>query len=402
MAGRERRRSPGTWLAVIGIVVSALGLGAWFARDSLDDAASWVGGRTGDAADTWENWATRLRTIGAGVPDLEVEARTAQVESVGVLVAIGDAPGRAAFALVSMNPGGTPAVTLLPQRLLAVVPGFGEFGLDDALGFDGVDLTALTITNLLGIRIDHVLELPGGALAAALPASVPIDLPVPLFIREAGGTTRLVDQGVQEVPAGTIEVLLITSGAGDPFEWLQRQGAAWRAVLAAIAADASVADRLAGNAPAAIADLLVAVAVADDLMFASLPVERTGTGDEGTFVLTTAAAATFVPDRFGHLLIREGERPRVEILNGNGRIGTTLVVAETLVRRGFRVVRTDNADRFDYLKTLVVAQGQDAEAAAREAATALGAGTLFLESRAPSAVVDVSIIVGHDIPSGED
>ena len=398
----RRRRSRGTWLAVAGIVAAALALGAWFGRQALGDGATWVGDRAGEAADTWEDWATQLRTVAAGVPDLELDARTAEVESIGVLIAVGEGPGSAAFALVSMNPEGVPAVTLLPQRLLGVVPGFGEFGLDDAMLFEGADLAGVTVTNLLGIRIDHLLALPAGSLAAMLPASVAVDVPVPLFIREAGGTTRLVDQGLQQMSGEMVEVLLATAGAGDPFEWLQRQGAAWRAVLAEIAVDPSLADRLAGSSPAEVADLLVAVAVADDLLFASLPVERTGTGDEGSFVVSTGAAKTFVTERFGHLLIREGERPRVEILNGNGRIGTTMVVAETLVRRGFRVVLTDNADRFDYAETLVIAQGRDAEPAAREAAGALGAGTVFLESRAPSTVVDVSIIVGQDIPSGED
>jgi hypothetical protein len=76
-------------------------------------------------------------------------------------------------------------------------------------------------------------------------------------------------------------------------------------------------------------------------------------------------------------------------------------VAEVVVRRAFRVVPTDNADRFDYASTLVVAQGQHALEAAREAAGAVGAGSVYLEEASPSLVVDVSIIVGLDIPAGE-
>jgi hypothetical protein len=72
-----------------------------------------------------------------------------------------------------------------------------------------------------------------------------------------------------------------------------------------------------------------------------------------------------------------------------------------VVRRGFRVVRTDNADRFDYPTTLVVAQGQDAVEAAREVAGVVGAGSVYLEEASPSLVVDISIIVGLDIPAGE-
>ena len=89
------------------------------------------------------------------------------------------------------------------------------------------------------------------------------------------------------------------------------------------------------------------------------------------------------------------------MLNGNGRIGATRVVAEAVVRRGFRVVRTDNADRFDYATTLVVAQGEEAQEAAREVAGIVGAAAVYLEEAAPSLVVEVSIIVGLDIPAGE-
>ena len=91
----------------------------------------------------------------------------------------------------------------------------------------------------------------------------------------------------------------------------------------------------------------------------------------------------------------------MEVLNGNGRIGATRVVAEALVRRGFRVVRTDNADRFDYTATLVIAQGEAARGAAQEVAGIVGAAVVYLEEAAPSLVIDVSIIVGLDIPAGE-
>jgi hypothetical protein len=89
------------------------------------------------------------------------------------------------------------------------------------------------------------------------------------------------------------------------------------------------------------------------------------------------------------------------VLNGSGRIGATIPVADLLVRRGFRVVRTDNADHFDYEETRVIVHRATSEADAREAAQAIGADLVLLEARAPSSVVDISIIVGHDIPSGE-
>jgi polyisoprenyl-teichoic acid--peptidoglycan teichoic acid transferase len=76
-------------------------------------------------------------------------------------------------------------------------------------------------------------------------------------------------------------------------------------------------------------------------------------------------------------------------------------VAAALIRRGFRVIKTDNAENFDFEETLVISQGREHRAEADEAIDALGVGELLLELRAPSGVVDVSIIVGHDIPAGE-
>jgi hypothetical protein len=108
-----------------------------------------------------------------------------------------------------------------------------------------------------------------------------------------------------------------------------------------------------------------------------------------------------VDSRLGHLRLGDEPRPRVEVLNGNGRIQATRPIVEVLVRNGFRIVRTDNADRFDFPATLVIAQRGDARPAAERIVALLGVGSLQLEGTSPSGVVDVSIIVGLDVPSGE-
>lgn len=350
------------------------------------------------------DWATRLRAVAATVPEAEIEERSDLPASHSTLIAIGTGPGDSAFALVAASPEGGPTLTVLPATMLGVVPGYGEFTLGEALAFEGPELAALTVTNELGVRIDEVLPLTPGELAAALPASVAVDLPVALFDAADGGLVQVLGSGPQQLAPGLVEMLLVTAGAGDPFDWLQRQGAAWRGVLAAVTADPEVADRLAAALPAGAseaADLLLAAATAEDLLLGAVPLEAVETVGGSALALAVGAATEFVPARLGHLLLRPGDRPRVEVLNGNGRIGATRLVAEALVRRGFRVVRTDNADRFDYAATVVVAQGLEAQAAAREAAGIVGAPAVYLEEAAPSLVVEVSIIVGLDIPAGE-
>jgi|GEM_PF-1456539 len=399
---RSRRR---LWAWTAGLLAAgAVGAGAWAARAPLGEAAAWVATRTREAAEAVDGWATRLRAVAATVPEAEIEERTDLPASYSTLIVIGTSPGDSAFALVAASPEGEPTFTLLPATMLGVVPGYGEFTLGEALAFEGPELAALTVTNELGVRIDEVLPLAPGELAALLPAAVPVDLPVGLFDAADGGLVQVLGSGPQRLAPGLVEMLLVTAGAGDPFDWLQRQAAAWRGILATIAADPQVADRLALALPAGAseaADLLLTAATAEDLLLGAVPLEAVATIGGTALVLTAGAATEFVPARFGHLLLRPGDRPRAEVLNGNGRIGATRLVAEALVHHGFRVVRTDNADRFDYAATVVVAQGAGAQAAAREAAGIVGAPVVYLEEAAPSLVVEVSIIVGQDIPAGE-
>ena len=202
--------------------------------------------------------------------------------------------------------------------------------------------------------------------------------------------------------ADLLEELLVAEGTGDPFEWIQRQGTAWRAILGAVEVEPRVADRLLATESADVADLLVTVAGAEDAVVATLPVEPADDGGNRTALTTVGDRIDgFVAERLGHLLLRPEGRPRIEILNGNGRIGSTRVVADILIRNGYWLVRTDNADTFDHTDTLVIAQGSAAEAIAREIVDLLGHGLLYLEVRAPSGIIDVSIIVGTDVPTGE-
>jgi len=383
---------------VVALVIF-VAVGGFFGRTQLRIAAENVLEAVGD-------WSTKLRDLAAAEPQSEVEFRTREGESASVLIVLGSEPNSTAFALLVADPGGPPLLVVLPQDLLVGVPGFGEFRLVDAVTFGGADLAALSVVNQFGIRLDGVVALPSGSVTGGLPGPVVVDLSVPLFVEASDGSvSRVLSAGRTEVTADFVETLLVTAGAGDSFEWIQRQGSAWRSILDAIAESPGTADRimaLGGIDAALAADLLVTVAADPDAFLATIPVSS-AESSTGAAALVPAGdqADDFLRQRLGHLLLRPGGRPRLEGLNGNGRIGTTAGISAILIRNGFHLVRTDNADDFDYQETLVVAQGSHAEAWAREVVELLGRGLLFLEVRAPSGVVDVSIIVGHDIPSGE-
>jgi hypothetical protein len=389
----RRRRTLGLALGIV--LLLGLGAAGFLHRE-------WIAARGGDAADLVAGWSTKLTDLAAALPEAEIESRTVSAESRSMLVILGSGEADSAFALIAVSPTGVPAVVVLPRTLLVSVPGFGEFRLVDALVFEGADLAALAVTNQFGVRIDQVISLDSGSVSTGMPGPVSVDLTSPLFAQGPSGVERLVPAGPSVVSPDLLERLLVEAGDGDPFEFIQRQGAAWRAILEQVAADPRVADRvLAEGGGTSAADLLLSAAAHRAGVVATIPVERAESVTGSGLAPVSGRSDAFVAERLGHLLIRAEGRPRIEILNGNGRIGTTRVVAEVLVRNGFRLIRTDNADTFDHDTTLVIAQGDHAAAAAREIVELLGRGSLFLEVRAPSGVVDVSIIVGDDIPSGE-
>jgi len=196
--------------------------------------------------------------------------------------------------------------------------------------------------------------------------------------------SRILGAGTTEVTTDFVETLLVTAGAGDSFEWIQRQGSAWRSILDAVAESPGIADRimaLGGIDAALAADLLVTVAADPEAFLATIPVSsaESSTGEEA-LVPAGDQADDFLRQRLGHLLLRPGGRPRLEVLNGNGRIGTTADISAILIGNGFHLVRTDNADDFDYEETLVVAQGNHAEAWAMTRRASISPSWTFLGS----------------------
>ena len=290
---------------------------------------------------------------------------------------------------------------MIPQTLLVQVPGFGEFSMAESLEFGGPGLARLAVANEMGIRIDDLVAVAGGGLTA-LAEDLVVDVPVELFVEEPDGSRRLIASGTQRLSIDLVELLLVEQGIGDQFDWLRRQEAVWEGIGASVVEDPGAAIRLmaSGTDPTGAAALLTAIAA--DPLIGTPPLDRVAMGgSRDALVLATDRIDGYLDERLGHLSLREGRRPRVEILNGNGTAGSSLPVAEAVIVEGFYVFRSGNADRFDYSTSQVIAQGEDAVEAAREVGAILGVTDLLLEAHAPSGVVDVSIIVGADLARRE-
>lgn len=92
----------------------------------------------------------------------------------------------------------------------------------------------------------------------------------------------------------------------------------------------------------------------------------------------------------------------VEVLNGCGEIGLAGKISELLRDHQIDVVRSENADHFEYTETLIIQRNEKAESLERVAG-ALGVdlndNRHILLQPDESLDVDVTVIIGRDFPS---
>ncbi|MGH8874177.1 MAG: LytR C-terminal domain-containing protein [Acidimicrobiia bacterium] len=334
-------------------------------------------------------------------------------EGASLLVVITGEDGRArSLTLVVAHPEAAGRVVLFPPGLIALLPGYDERPIADAPNFGAqppllgsAELAGLTIMNLLGVRVDAVTLLGVADLEGLLPARLTVDLPVALQVEQDGGEVVAVTAGSAQHPPAMVGRLLASQGTGDQLAWLERQGAVWEALLNRVATDPGLVAGLTAadwGDPTDARAALTGAGEDPDLVLTALQVSRVavaGPDPAEYYTLASRAVSDFVAVQVPFLRLGEEQRTRVEILNGNGRIGTTQPVAELLIGRGFRVIRTDNADRSDYETTQVIAQGLKHQQAAIDIRRLLATGEVLAEQRQPSTVVDVTIILGEDAPT---
>ncbi len=85
---------------------------------------------------------------------------------------------------------------------------------------------------------------------------------------------------------------------------------------------------------------------------------------------------------------------RVIVYNGAGKPGIAGDAAQELIRAGFRVIDTKNADRFDYKDTTVIVQRGPLEKG-QAVVQALGTG-IVKQKRTDADVSDIIVIIGKD------
>jgi polyisoprenyl-teichoic acid--peptidoglycan teichoic acid transferase len=368
-----------------------------------------------------------------------------------------DAPGgrQPALAIVTeaVEAGGQPTVAVLaydreddqgtillvPAGTVADVPGHGSFTVGDAYTFGEGPLVAVTLDNLLDVRLDGVATLDADGWAELVDEVGPIEVEVRsrLVAPTAGGGGEVrFEPGRQQLEGDRVAEYLTFRAEGETeleallrvqqvlLGLLGRVGEDPARLRAALALDGPDADPDDDGSegeegaegdevvvgPIRTADRELAAALLTELADArarervttlTLPVSPLGTGRDDLYRVDAARASQLIDERLAASRPTEtaGAGRSLQVLNGNGIPGIGQQVAERLQPGGYRILLTGNADRFTHEVTRIVVYDDSAEqlAVARDIQERLGVGEIE-RSGTPQSVVDVTIVVGRDFP----
>lgn len=302
---------------------------------------------------------------------------------------------------------------LLPTTTLADVPGFGSFTLREAWELGGSSLVAVTVDNLLGLRIDGVLAVDAAGWEAWFTPLEGATLSITAPIVPADGAPQdRFEPGTRHLDPAEVGRYALVRGQGESaLTVLPRTRQVLAALLDEVHADPAVLDAVVEAArtfpgtatPERLRTVLGELAEAharDDLTAVSLPVIPLGSGDEDLYRVDGERLESLVDERFAASRDDRAASDRwaVQILNGNGRPGVGQEVAEELADGSYRIVLTGNADRFTYRTTRIIVYDEEDEMlrAAHDVQERLGGIGTIERSGTPQSVVDLTIVVGHD------
>jgi polyisoprenyl-teichoic acid--peptidoglycan teichoic acid transferase len=306
------------------------------------------------------------------------------------------------------------AVMYVPAHTAVEVPGRGLQPLGNALESGDPALLMVSAESLLGLDIDHFVEVTSAGARALFDRVGPISVDVPDEVRlSAGGDSArlLFTPGTQELtPDEAVDFLYTVGLEGDDVDLGTRHLAFWDALLdefhstpAALGGAVVAAGDDLGPSDvevSATGDLLESLAGlgGEDLTVMILPVHQVGVGGAELYEAESEEVETLIDETITSANPDPAEI-EVQVLNGNGVPGIGEDVAKSLVGKGFRVALSGNASSFNHKTTEIVTyDGSPAGVAAAERARKLlGVGEVLVSAQEQGIVsVDLTIVVGKD------
>lgn len=348
-------------------------------------------------------------------------AATGRTQRTLLMQVAGDDGSAVDCALLAQDPAdGSASVLFVPSRVVAQVPGHGSgvFGGALAAGAGTPGLSSATLTDLVGVSVDHEWDLTGAGFAALVDVVGGVDVDVDVDVTApvpAGGTRTVVAAGAHQHLDGLAAAQL--AGYVAPGETELARQPRLQAVLEGILARLPDRAQLAGQlqalpgsrsswTPGGTADLLTsltAVRARGDVSYSSLPTVPVETGGgPATYRLDQGPAAALVQRTLARSVPpgRLAGHNRVLVVNRVGVPGVGESAERRLVPRGFIFVGSQNAQQFADGPSQVQVFDRDPATLGRaqEAAAALGlpGSAVVVVADRNQTVADLIVVLGSD------
>ncbi len=305
------------------------------------------------------------------------------------------------------------SLIFFPQDTLLEIPGLGMEMLADLVELDGGDITLvlLGVQNLLGVELDRYIKGSDRDLSIFFNEmdSYTVDVPEPLSFKDTSTGAQVdIPEGKQELSGSNLIAYLTYTVPGNDMERIERQKdfvleflsqsrKDYDEILPFMEEKAALFESDADSTE--MAGLWQAFTLLDSKKMNLVTIPAKVFKIENTVVhrVDMSRMNGFLEKYLKSDMKIRPKRVRVEILNGCGIPGVGGKIAAEVDPDTFDVVRTANADRFDYSETLIIFYDNTQEALdmAEELRSEIGVGRSEARNRTQD-VADVTIIAGQD------
>ncbi|MDD3539265.1 MAG: LCP family protein [Atribacterota bacterium] len=321
-----------------------------------------------------------------------------------------EARGRADSILVlSVSPKTKDTILFsIPRDLRVMIPERGMDKINHAFAYGGVDLLKKTVEDLIGLPIHYygVVDFEGFKYVIDALGGIDIYVEKDMYYIDRAGSVKINLHKGQQVLDGekALEYVRFRSDSLGDLGRIQRQQKLINAVIDKILnvdnltkipnIVSSLPDYI--NTNMGSSDIISLARLMKDIdrekiWIETIKGEPQYIGGVSYLVVDTQE----VKDRVNYLIENKYKGLNIEVLNGNQMPGIAHRVANKMKELGFNVVNIDNADHFDYQKTVIIIYRKDIKPDnyLRE----IFGDIEIIRKEQPNKEIDMTIIVGKNM-----
>jgi len=332
------------------------------------------------------------RVTDPAAPGYEAVVEKTPTAVAAVLAADGSLDSAAVFALTSDSSGGV----LLVPGTLGIPTDFGMFPLSEVWKFDGIDAVASGVGRVLNLNFTEKFAIESNEWPLLIGPYAPISFNSPDAVRDAKDAV-VFPKGTVTLKADQVSSFLTSKSPKDnDLNRLIRNELFWKAWLAKVKSGSTT---FPVSTASGIGRFVASVA-RGQLSVSSLPVVPVAVSSPlptagPMFTVQESAAldavAAIVPFPDG----APGQRPRIRVLDGTGKLSNGINAAIILNAAGGQVDVVGNAKNFGQETTQIIYFDGTPEATAQKMRNALTVGELVASKQSNSGA-DMTVILGED------